>query len=96
MNGLVALSAAALVSIKQFLPDTVLFTTSKGRLKNTHLPLTSLFILLVLSLFGIVRFVSVIQCAVGIQVSWTYLRFIQRNKINNCKGDDSEHFAWTT
>ncbi|KAI6233819.1 hypothetical protein M3Y99_00873300 [Aphelenchoides fujianensis] len=96
LNGIASLSAGALVAVKQFLPDSVIFTTTRGRLKNTHLPLTAWFLLLLLSFFGLVRGAAVLQTAVGIQVSWTYLRFFQRRAINETVGDDSEHFSWPT
>ncbi|KAI6229426.1 hypothetical protein M3Y95_00529800 [Aphelenchoides besseyi] len=96
LNGIASLSAGALVAVKQFLPDSVLFTTTRGRLKNTHLPLSALFLLIVLYVFGFVRPGVILQTAVGIQVSWTYLRFFQRRQINDSIGDDSEHFAWST
>ncbi|CAD5225092.1 unnamed protein product [Bursaphelenchus xylophilus] len=97
LNGLAPVNVAALVAIKQFLPDTVLITTSKGRLKNNHLPLSSLTLVIIAYLVGLVRYGVIFQTAMGIQVSWTYLRFIQKRELRQGeKGDQSDHFAWHT
>ena len=52
--------------------------------------------MLALYVVGVVRGTASIQTAIGIQVSWVYLRFFQRRAISETIGDDSEHFAWAT
>jgi len=95
--GIATLSIAFLVSLKQFLPDTVVLTTPLGRMKNWHLPIASFVTAIFLWLFGLIRGTIPVQIIFGLQISWSYLRFIQPHPENdNILGDDSEHFTWAS
>uniref|UniRef100_A0A0N5C3S8 Transmembrane protein n=1 Tax=Strongyloides papillosus TaxID=174720 RepID=A0A0N5C3S8_STREA len=97
INGLVPISAAFFVPIKQFLPDVAIFTTPFGRVKNTHLPFCCILSTFIFYLIGLVRFVCIFQTTIAIQLSWTYLRFYQENPNDKTTyGDLSDHFAWHT
>ncbi|CEF60056.1 Transmembrane protein 115 [Strongyloides ratti] len=97
INGLVPISAAFFVPIKQFLPDIAIFTTPFGRIKNTHLPFSCIFFTIIFYLIGLVRFVCIFQTTIAIQLAWTYLRFYQENPNDKTTfGDLSDHFAWHT
>uniref|UniRef100_A0A0N4ZCA6 7TM_GPCR_Srx domain-containing protein n=1 Tax=Parastrongyloides trichosuri TaxID=131310 RepID=A0A0N4ZCA6_PARTI len=97
INGLVPISAALFVPIKQFLPDVAIFTTPFGRIKNTHLPFCCIFFTLLFYLIGFVRYVCIFQTTFAIQLAWIYLRFYQENPNDNTTtGDLSDHFAWHT
>uniref|UniRef100_A0A915D1T6 Transmembrane protein n=1 Tax=Ditylenchus dipsaci TaxID=166011 RepID=A0A915D1T6_9BILA len=67
-----------------------------GRLKNGHLPLTALFFTSIFWLFSLVRLTAPLQVLLGLQISWTYLRFFQSLPGSDNVGDDSEHFTWTS
>uniref|UniRef100_A0A8R1TS63 Transmembrane protein 115 n=1 Tax=Onchocerca volvulus TaxID=6282 RepID=A0A8R1TS63_ONCVO len=94
--GLPAACSAVCVAMKQYLPDSVLLTTPIGRVKNTHLPFCIIVGASFLIGFGLLRWVSLLQILFGIQISWTYLRFLQLHDDGEPKGDPSEHFAWAT
>lgn len=96
--GSCALAMAALISLKQFLPDTVLFTTPYGRLKNGHLPICSLFVFVICWIVGLVRGTVLFQIMLSLQISWTYLRFFQERggMGEQIVGDRSEHFCWAS
>ncbi|OZC05940.1 hypothetical protein X798_07082 [Onchocerca flexuosa] len=94
--GLPAACSAVCVAMKQYLPDSVLLTTPIGRVKNTHLPFCIIVGASFLVGFGLLRWVSLLQILFGIQISWTYLRFLQPHDVGEPKGDASEHFAWAT
>ncbi|VDN56271.1 unnamed protein product [Dracunculus medinensis] len=79
-----------------YLPDSILFTTPVGRIKNGHLPILSTFISVIFVLIGLLRGIVILQIIFGIQISWTYLRFFQIHEPNEPKGDLSEHFCWYT
>nr|CAD2169857.1 unnamed protein product [Meloidogyne enterolobii] len=93
-----ALAMAALIALKQFLPDTVLFTTPYGRLKNGHLPICSFFVFLICWIIGLVRGTVIFQIMLSLQISWTYLRFFQERggMGEQVIGDRSEHFCWAS
>ncbi|CAK5085397.1 unnamed protein product [Meloidogyne enterolobii] len=76
--GSCALAMAALIALKQFLPDTVLFTTPYGRLKNGHLPICSFFVFLICWIIGLVRGTVIFQImywAAEVGRNWDFQRF---------------------
>ncbi|KAF7639320.1 hypothetical protein Mgra_00001283 [Meloidogyne graminicola] len=96
--GSCALAMAALIALKQFIPDTVLFTTPYGRLKNGHLPICSIFVFSIFWVIGLVRGTVLFQIILSLQISWTYLRFFQKRggMGEQIIGDRSEHFCWSS
>ncbi|CAD6194163.1 unnamed protein product [Caenorhabditis auriculariae] len=94
--GLVPVCAAVLVLIKQFLPDTIFFGTPLGRVKYTHLPFLAIVLSAVASFTRICNYVTSLQCLIGVQVAWTYLRFFNPNEMDAAVGDGSEHFTWAS
>lgn len=96
ISGLCAASSAVFVAVKQYLPDTILVMTPFGNLKNTHLPILSLFVIFLLALVGAVRWICILQIVFGIQISWTYLRFYHKYEDGEPRGDPSEHFSWAS
>uniref|UniRef100_A0A914IAU4 Derlin n=1 Tax=Globodera rostochiensis TaxID=31243 RepID=A0A914IAU4_GLORO len=98
ISGTSALAMAALIALKQFIPDTVLLTTPTGRLKNGHLPFASILCASALWLFGLLRGTVPFQQIFSAQISWTYLRFFQSRggMPEPMVGDRSEHFTWAS
>ncbi|KAL3121947.1 hypothetical protein niasHT_001946 [Heterodera trifolii] len=98
ISGTSALAMAALMALKQYIPDTVLLTTPAGRLKNGHLPFTLALLCAVLWLFGLCRGTVPFQQIFSAQISWTYLRFFQSRggMPEPMVGDRSEHFTWAS
>lgn len=96
--GTSALAVAALVSLKQFLPDSVLINTPYGRLKNGHLPFSFLILSVIFWVLNLLRGTIIFQLLFSVQISWTYLRFFQsRGGIGQRMiGDRSEHFSWAS
>ncbi|PAV70308.1 hypothetical protein WR25_03046 [Diploscapter pachys] len=92
----VPINAAVLVLIKQFLPDSIVIATPLGRVKYMHLPGLAVLLTLITSLFGITKQSVVMQCAIGVQVSWTYLRYFNPHETDEIYGDSSEHFTWAS
>ncbi|PAV70823.1 hypothetical protein WR25_23037 isoform F [Diploscapter pachys] len=90
----VPINAAVLVLIKQFLPDSIVVATPLGRVKYMHLPGLAVLLTLITSLSGITKQSVVMQCAIGVQVSWTYLRYFNPHETDEVYGDSSEHFTW--
>uniref|UniRef100_A0A183BPE0 Transmembrane protein n=1 Tax=Globodera pallida TaxID=36090 RepID=A0A183BPE0_GLOPA len=98
ISGTSALAMAALIALKQFIPDTVLLTTPTGRLKNGHLPFASVLCASALWLFGLLRGTVPFQQIFSAQISWTYLRFFQSRggMPEPMVGDRSDHFTWAS
>uniref|UniRef100_A0A915AA31 Transmembrane protein 115 n=1 Tax=Parascaris univalens TaxID=6257 RepID=A0A915AA31_PARUN len=90
------LCAALYVAIKQFLPDSILFTTPVARIKNNHLPACALLVACLLAGVGAIRAIAALQIMLGIQLGWIYLRFYQSHEDGEPRGDSSDHFAWAT
>ncbi|CAJ0572866.1 unnamed protein product, partial [Mesorhabditis spiculigera] len=96
MAGLLPVDMAMMVLLKQFLPDSIVLTTPFGRLKYTHLPLTMASLLTVAAVIRLVHPIAALQSFVAMQISWTYLRFIQPHSLDATIGDPSEHFSWAS
>ncbi|KAH9408565.1 hypothetical protein TYRP_010830 [Tyrophagus putrescentiae] len=109
IHGFLPFCAAVVVTVKQLLPQSILFSTSFGRLKNDDIPLTVLVILVVLYFCNILYGVQVLMFTYGILSSWFYLRFLQphtRHSISTLssssttttitRGDLSDSFAFET
>ncbi|CAI2350776.1 unnamed protein product [Caenorhabditis sp. 36 PRJEB53466] len=94
--GITPVNAAVMVLMKQFLPDTIVLGTPFGRVKYTHLPFFAICVSFILALTKFAYFVSFLQIAVGVQVSWTYLRFYKPHETDEIYGDGSEHFTWAS
>lgn len=94
--GLTGYLAAVCVTIKQLLPDSVVVTTSLGKFKNNHVPLSALILCWVLYLLNLTSGVSVITFFYGLITSWIYLRFLQVHPSNGSQGDLSEGFSFPT
>lgn len=85
-----------MVLMKQFLPDTIVLATPLGRIKYAHLPFLAIFVSFILALTKFTYFVSFLQITIGVQVSWTYLRFYKPHETDEIYGDGSEHFTWAS
>nr|XP_027204945.1 transmembrane protein 115-like [Dermatophagoides pteronyssinus] len=108
VHGFFGFYAAMAVTVKQLLPQSILFATSFGRLKNDHIAFTITVIATILYAFNLVDGVQVILLIYGILISWLYLRFLQphtRHLYNSSdmamnttitRGDLSDTFAFET
>jgi hypothetical protein len=99
--GMTGYLAAVCVTIKQLLPDSVVFASSLGKFKNNHVPLSGLVFCWILYLFNLTSGVSVITFFYGLVIAWIYLRFIQKHPRsssngNISKGDLSHAFSFST
>ena len=94
------------VTVKQMLPQSVLLTTSVGKLKNDDIPLTSLVLALIAYFVDLIEGETVVMFFYGLIVSWIYLRFFQLHEHHNhlsggtnrsqTRGDLSDAFAFYT
>lgn len=80
----------------QYIPDLIVLTTPLGRIKNTHLPACAVLLASVLAIFGVLRWIALLQILLGIQTAWVYLRFLQAHGDGLPRGDSSDHFSWST
>lgn len=99
IHGFLPFCAAVVVTVKQLLPQSVIFSTSFGRLKNDHIPFTVFVILVILYICNILRGVQVIMFTYGIITSWFYLRFLQphtRHTISTLSSSSGSAPATTT
>ncbi|RWS02521.1 transmembrane protein 115-like protein [Dinothrombium tinctorium] len=94
--GLSGYCAAICVTVKQLLPESVLISTSLGKLKNNNVPLTAFIVGIILYLFNLIEGVLVVKFFYGLIISWIYLRFFQLHHSNGHRGDLSESFAFAT
>ncbi|CAB54220.1 Transmembrane protein 115 [Caenorhabditis elegans] len=94
--GMTPICASVMVLMKQFLPDTIVLATPLGRIKYAHLPFLAIFVSFILALTKFTYFVSFLQITIGVQVSWTYLRFYKPHETDEIYGDGSEHFTWAS
>uniref|UniRef100_A0A8R1HR43 Transmembrane protein 115 n=2 Tax=Caenorhabditis japonica TaxID=281687 RepID=A0A8R1HR43_CAEJA len=94
--GLAPVNAAVMVLMKQFLPDTIVIGTPFGRIKYAHLPFLAICISFILAVTKFIYFLSFLQIAIGVQVSWTYLRFYKPHETDEIYGDGSDHFTWAS
>ena len=94
--GLTGYLAAICVSVKQLLPESVVFSTALFKLKNNHVPLASFIFAWFLYLLNLTSGVSVITLFYGLIVGWIYLRFLQFHPTNRTRGDLSDTFSFYT
>lgn len=111
IHGLAPFCASIAVTVKQLIPQSVLFTTGVGKLKNDDIPLTSLLLALIAYGLNLIEGQSVVMFFYGLLVSWIYLRFFQLhrhtnrlstnttgavNRLHETRGDLSDAFAFYT
>ncbi|OTF79352.1 hypothetical protein BLA29_007081 [Euroglyphus maynei] len=106
IHGFFGFYAAMAVTVKQLLPQSILFTTAFGRLKNDHIAFTITVIATILYAFNLLDGVQVILLIYGILTSWLYLRFLQPHTrhlytsdtmdTTITRGDLSDTFAFET
>ncbi len=102
IHGLSPFCASIAVTVKQLLPESVLLTTTIGKLKNDHIPITSLLLAIIAYFLNLIEDTIVVMFFYGLIVSWIYLRFFQLHKHNmssnktRSRGDLSDAFAFYT
>ena len=107
IHGLSPFCASMAVTVKQMLPQSVLLTTSVGKLKNDDIPLTSLVLALIAYFLNLIEGETVVMFFYGLLISWLYLRFFQCHEHHNrqsgggtnrsqTRGDLSDAFAFYT
>uniref|UniRef100_A0A0B7AXN2 Peptidase S54 rhomboid domain-containing protein n=1 Tax=Arion vulgaris TaxID=1028688 RepID=A0A0B7AXN2_9EUPU len=90
--GLSGYIAGFCVAVKQLMPDHIIATLPFGKLRNTHIPLTLLILIIVLRIMGLLPGPYPYMFTSGLVVSWVYLRFYQKHAHVN-RGDMSENFT---
>jgi PREDICTED: similar to CG9536-PA len=93
--GLSGYCAAICVSFKQLLSESVLLSTSLGKFKNSNVPLSALFLSILLYVINMIEGSLVLMFFYGLLISWFYLRFIQSHN-NGSRGDYSEGFSFAS
>jgi membrane associated rhomboid family serine protease len=81
------------VAVKQVMPDHCVATMPFGKLRNTHIPLTLLVIIIFLRLVGALPGPYPYMFGWGILISWIYLRFYQKHTNGN-RGDMGDNFSF--
>ncbi|GAB6029274.1 hypothetical protein CHUAL_005039 [Chamberlinius hualienensis] len=96
IHGLTGYVAAVSVSVKQIMPDHVLFTIpALGKMRNRNIPLLCLLLSIVLWLVGLLHNTYPCMFACGLYISWIYLRFLQYHS-NLTRGDMAESFTFAS
>jgi membrane associated rhomboid family serine protease len=97
-HGFVGILAGYSVAFKQVMPDhSVIPTSMKGfQLKSQMLPAVVFVMAFGLSLYGLTSVAVAPLVGSGIIVSWVYLRFYQRRRNSDSRGDLSSTFAFGT
>lgn len=85
--GLTGFLAAVCVTVKQLLPDSVVFHSSLGKFKNDHIPIFGFLLAYVLYLLNLTSGVSVLTFFYGLITSWIYLRYYQFHPTNGTRGE---------
>lgn len=83
------------VAVKQVMPDSCVVTNPFGKLRNTHIPLTLLLIVIILRLVGALPGPYPFMFGWGILISWIYLRFYQKHSNGN-RGDMNDNFSFAS
>lgn len=92
--GMVSYVAGVSVAVQQVMPDhPIVMGTPLGTFTNRNVPLSVLFLSIVLWLFGLVEGTYPLMFCNGIIISWIYLRFWQQHS-NSRRGDPSEAFQF--
>lgn len=92
--GLGAYVGGLSVAAKQLMPDQVLLPLPCGKLRNKHMPLLLLVLVIVLAMVRLINTPYTIQVSFGVLVSWIYLRFYQKHDNGNV-GDMAEEFSFS-
>lgn len=93
--GLAGYIAGFCVAVKQVMPDHCLATLPFGKLRNTHIPLTLLTLIILLRIAGLLPGSYPYMFGSGIIVSWVYLRFYQKHTNGN-RGDMADTFSFAS
>ena len=83
------------VSLKQVRPDFELSLVPPVSFRLKHLPFMCLLIYLLLGAFDIIPFSNILSVLTSLVVSWSYLRFIQRQE-SDTRGDPADTFEFVT
>ncbi|XP_076448092.1 transmembrane protein 115-like [Babylonia areolata] len=95
IHGLAGYIAGFCVAVKQVMPDYCVATMPFGKLRNTHIPLSLLVIIIVLRLLGALPPPYPYMFGWGIVISWVYLRFYQKHTNGN-RGDMGDSFSFSS
>ncbi|KAI8781956.1 transmembrane protein 115 [Biomphalaria glabrata] len=93
--GLSGYIAGFCVAVKQVMPDHCLATLPFGKLRNTHIPLTLLILIILLRIAGLLPGPYPYMFLNGMIVSWIYLRFYQKHTNGN-RGDMADNFSFAS
>lgn len=91
--GLAGYIAGFCVAVKQVMPDHCLATLPFGKLRNTHIPITLLILVILLRIAGLLPGPYPYMFVSGMIVSWVYLRFYQKHTNGN-RGDMADNFSF--
>ncbi|XP_062515786.1 transmembrane protein 115-like isoform X2 [Corticium candelabrum] len=100
-HGFMSVLAGYSVAFKQIMPDHNVLPTSSSslksfQLKSQMLPIVIVAISTAASLYGVTSVAFVPLVGWGIVVSWIYLRFYQKRRHSDSRGDHSDTFAFAT
>jgi membrane associated rhomboid family serine protease len=95
IHGLSGYIAAVTVSVKQVIPDQVVFRTPITKITNRNVPLLLLLVAVLLYVVGLLEGTYPVMFGFGLVASWVYLRFYQHHS-NGSKGDMADSFAFAT
>lgn len=95
IHGLAGYIAGFSVAVKQVMPDHVLVTSPFGKLRNTHIPMLLVAVVVTLRLLGALDGPYPFMFVWGIVISWVYLRFYQKHSNGN-RGDMAENFSFAS
>ncbi|KAH3868047.1 transmembrane protein 115-like [Dreissena polymorpha] len=95
IHGLAGYIAGFSVAVKQVMPDHVLVTSPFGKLRNTHIPLILVSVVITLRLLGALDGPYPIMFTWGVLISWIYLRFYQKHSNGN-RGDMADNFSFAS
>ena len=93
IHGLAGYIAGFSVAVKQVMPDHVLVTSPFGKLRNTHIPLILVGVVITLRLVGALDGPYPFMFTWGVLISWVYLRFYQKHSNGN-RGDMADNFSF--
>lgn len=93
IHGLAGYIAGFSVAVKQVMPDHVLVTSPFGKLRNTHIPLILVTVVITLRLLGALDGPYPFMFTWGVVISWIYLRFYQKHTNGN-RGDMADNFSF--
>ena len=91
--GMAGYIAAFCVAVKQVMPDHCVIFTPFGKLRNSHIPVALLVIVIICRLMNVLPGTYPHMFGWGIIISWIYLRFYQKHGNGN-RGDMAENFSF--